>query len=67
MLRTSFSLLLLPIILISACVSKPTENGYRDTGEQSPKLNQDKDEVTTKLIELDNGNISSLEKGLSNL
>ena len=67
MLRTSFSLLLLPIIVISACVSKPTENGYRDTGEQSPKLNQDKDEVTTKLIKLDNGNISLLEKGFKAL
>ena len=67
MLRTSFSLLLLPIILISACVSKPTENGDRDTGEQSPKLNQDKDEVTTNLIKLDNGNISPLEKGFKAL
>lgn len=67
MLRTSFSLLLLPIILISACVSKPTENGDRDTGEQSPKLNQDKDEITTNLIKLDNGNISPLEKGFKAL
>ena len=67
MLRTSFSLLLLPIILISACVSKPTENGYRDAGEQSPKLNQGKDEVTTKFIKLDNGNISLLEKGFKAL
>ena len=65
--RTSFSLLLVFIILISACVSKPTENGDRDTGEQSPKLNQDKDEITTNLIKLDNGNISPLEKGFKAL
>ena len=65
--RTSFSLLLLSIILISACVSKPTENVYRDTGKQSPNLNQDKDELTTKLMKLDNENISWLEKGFKAL
>ena len=65
--RTSFSLLLLFIILISACVSKPTENGYRDTGEHSPKLNQDKDELTTKLMKLDNENVSWLDKGFKAL
>ena len=65
--RTSFSLLLLFIILISACVSKPTENGYMETSEVSPKLNQGKDELITKLMKFDDENISWLEQGFKAL
>ena len=65
--RMSFNLLFLFIIFISACVSKPTENGYRDTGEVSPNLNQEKEGLITKLMKLDEENISWLEKGFKAL
>ena len=65
--KSSFSLVLCFIILISACVSKPTENGYMETSEVSPKLNQGKDELITKLMKFDDENISWLEQGFKAL
>ena len=67
MRRTSFSLVLFSIILISACVSKPTENGYIDNNEASSKLNQGENEFTTKPMKLDGKNISWLEQGFKAL
>ena len=65
--KSSFSLVLFFIILISACVSKPSENGYMETSEVSPKLNQGKDELIIKLMKLDDENISWLEQGFKAL
>ena len=65
--KSSFSLVLFFIILISACVSKPTENGYMDTSEVSSELNQGKDELIAKLTKVDDGNSSWLEQGFKAL
>ena len=65
--KSSFSLVLFFIILISACVSKPTGNGYMETSEVSPKLNQGKDEFITELMKFDDENISWLEQGFKAL
>ena len=67
MRRTSFSLVLFSIILISACVSKPTENGYMNNNDESSQLNQGENEFTTKPMKSDGKNISWLEQGFKAL
>ena len=67
MRRTSFNLVLFSIILISACVSKPTENGYIDNNEVSSQPNKGKNEFTAKPMKLDGKNISWLEQGFKAL
>ena len=67
MRRTSFSLVLFSIILISACVSKPTENGHMNNKEVPSQLNQGENEFTTKPMKLDGKNISWLEQGFKAL
>ena len=67
MRRTNFSLVLFSIILISACVSKPTENGHMNNNEVSSQLNQGENEFTTKPMKLDGKNISWLEQGFKAL
>ena len=67
MRRTNFSLVLFSIILISACVSKPTENGYIDNNEASSQPNKGENEFTTKPMKLDGKNISWLEQGFKAL
>ena len=67
MRRTSFSLVLFSIILISACVSKPTENGHMNNNEVSSQLNQGENEFTTKPMKLGGKNISWLEQGFKAL
>ena len=67
MRRTNFSLVLFSIILISACVSKPTENGHMNNNEVSSQLNQGENEFTTKPMKLGGKNISWLEQGFKAL
>ena len=67
MQRTNFSLVLFSIILISACVSKPTENGHMNNNEVSSQLNQGENEFTTKPMKLGGKNISWLEQGFKAL
>ena len=67
MRRTSFSLVLFSIILISACVSKPTENGHMNNNQVSSPLNQGENEFTTKPMKLGGKNISWLEQGFKAL
>ena len=67
MRRTNFSLVLFSIILISACVSKPTENGHMNNNEASSQLNQGENEFTTKPMKLGGKNISWLEQGFKAL
>ena len=67
MRRTNFSLVLFSIILISACVSKPTENGHMNNNEVSSQLNQGENEFTTKPLKLDDKSILWLEQGFKAL